>query len=194
MTTTQGLQNTTALELIPLDLTPRVAWSCEHSLLSFPFCNLGAAVLACPCYGGCKNHRWRKCWHGRYWAKQPMIRSWSEDLLMSCNSRLKLLLTWVGDVAILFILGPPCADIQMGSPSPSPPVFLSGTCLINLPTPCIACLDMFSLHFDFWCFLFQGDITLWSLQSRFGQTFEIIMVPIFRAHMKHSITQAITLK
>lgn len=128
-----------------------MAWSCEHSLLSFPFCNLGAAVLACPCYGGCKNHRWWKCWHGRYWAKRPMIRSWSEDLLMSCNSRLKLLLTWVGDVAILFILGPPCADIQMRSPSPSP-VFLSGTCLFNLPIPCIACLDMFSLHSVFWCF------------------------------------------
>jgi len=48
------------------------------------------------------------------------------------------------------------------------------------------------LFFD--VFLFQGDITLWSLQSRFGQSFEIIMVPIFRAHTKHSITQAITLK
>ena len=75
---------------MPLDLTPRIAWSCEHSSLSFPFCNLGAAVLACPCYGGC-NHRWRKCWHGRYWAIQPMIRSWREDLLMSCYSILKLL-------------------------------------------------------------------------------------------------------
>lgn len=39
-------------------------------------------------------------------------------------------MTWLRDVIFLFILGPPCADIQLDSPSQ---VFLCGTCL--LPSP-----------------------------------------------------------
>ena len=39
-------------------------------------------------------------------------------------------MTWLRDVIFLFVLGPPCADIQMDSPSQ---VFLCGTCL--LPSP-----------------------------------------------------------